>query len=605
MVDHRGRIVWLVKHSRDYLRWAFSLSRKIVRIAPFPILLVVISTLVSQLSIFLASLLPLKIILLIGSSGIPRYFPGFLAGYGREPLILGLSVATVGFYILHLLGDRVTSLSAESVVTRVIERTGKLPLFVNQEEIARDACRKLARTIAAAIFAAAVFGLIAFIHPTVAMVLAGWWAAVFLVLSVAGSLNGAVRSWLESHAPAFITSMSNLCFFAITVSIVAEFLLGAPFNILYAVISLILSRQLLQRISTSLKDALALSAQKPRLNALFFFGHPLIVEAPRREDGVWSLCRPERLANWLPEMLGGLTGRSVDDVQMIRWRDTGLTGVLAFEIEARYETGKTYKYLVKLFGEQRRTLAARENALLSVTPPGGLPCLPLLGTRRIENTDCFLFKGVRSVRGEIKGVGRKIPLLARECWLFEPPAGIVHRYRRSHQLLAQRLTPQMSERLTHVALTSSKQAQVRKFEEMLEPIQRLLERMPLTVHNPDITADSIIEIEDGKLVATEWGRWSLEPVGIGWPAAETSGSRIAQWLETAKLQRQALANVTVEQIQLAALAYAFQRCYARQRYGAAMRILPALLACAERASAPTIPVEEAPQEVLLLKKTGS
>lgn len=597
--------MWLVKHSLDYLRWAFALSRKIVRIAPFPIFLVVISTLVSQLSIFMASLLPLKIILLIGSPRIPGYFPRFLADFGREPLILGLSVATVGFYILHLLAERATSLSAESAVTRVIEKTGKLPLFVNQEDIARDACRKLARAIAAAIFATAVFGLIVFIHPTVAMVLAGWWAAVFLVLSVAGTLNRAVQSWLESQASAFITSMTNLGFFAVTVSIVAEFLLGAPFNILYAVVSLILSRQLLQRISTSLKDALALSAQKPRLNALFYFGHPLIVEAPQREDGPWSLCRPEKLANWLPEMLGDLTGRSVDSVRMVRWRDTGLTGILAFEIEARYETGRKYRYLVKLFSEQRRTFAARENALLSVTPPGGLPCLPLLGTRRIENTDCFLFKGVGSARSEVKGLARKVPLLAQECWLFEPPAGIVHRYRRSHQVLGQRLTPQVCERLMHVALTSEKQEQVRKFAEMIEPIRRLLEQMPLAVHNPDITADTILEVDAGRLVATEWGRWSLEPVGIGWPAAETNGSRIEQWLETAKLQRPALAKVTVEQIQLAALTYAFQRCYGRQRYGAAMGMLPALLACAERASAPTTPVEEAPQEMLLLKKTGS
>ena len=61
---------------------------------------------------------------------------------------------------------------------------------------------------------------------------------------------------------------------------------------------------------------------------------------------------------------------------------------------------------------------------------------------------------------------------------------------------------------------------------------------------------------------------------------ETLGS----WLEAERKNDPRLALLTVEQVQLAALAFAFERFYLRQRYTFAIRLLPPLLARLRAAS---------------------
>lgn len=594
--------MWLYSETLSYARWAFSISNKIRRIAPVSILMMVAATLVSQLTLMLASLLPLKIILLIGSSRVPRYFPQSFAAFDHETLVVGLGIATVCFYLIHLIAEKFIAFRNEHAANRVLARAGKLTLFANQEEMARGAIRMLARGMANGIFILAALALIAVIHPWVSLVLAAWCILVYAGAAAVGALSGASRSWLEDNGKSFIGNVASAGTFVVVGSIVVEYLLGAPFNILFAVVSLILSRQILQSFATSMKEALTLNAQKQQINALFFYGHALPAPMSERGGELWELCRGRKLEEWLASFIADATNQPVDGVRITEWYEIGMTDIFTFQVSLVEPEEESTNYLVKLYSKRRRMLAAHEYSLLSAVRASDLPCLPLLAARRFGEADCHLFRQdeARQLRAK-----EKMRCFLQACWLHEPPAELVQRYQRSHQPLFQQFSPEMGERLLRVAVTPKNEADVRSFMKALEAIREQLQGLPLFFYCPDATVNSLLELENGKVVATEWGRWTVEPVGAGWPTGKAPLAAIGPWLKDARAQRPALTAVSAEQIRLAALSFAFRRHYARQRYNSALNLLPAMLACINAIGASQMEYAPANQATTGLKKTGS
>lgn len=156
--DTNGERGWLVAQSRSFLGWLVSVYRKILRTAPLEILAVVVLTIVSQVSRLAAFFLPLKIVILIGSSGIPRYFPGSLQALERESLVAFLGLATVAAYLLHLLCERLVTRYVERSADKLIARGNKLVLVANQNDVGRLAYRRLAEMLAALVFAGLATG---------------------------------------------------------------------------------------------------------------------------------------------------------------------------------------------------------------------------------------------------------------------------------------------------------------------------------------------------------------------------------------------------------------------------------------------------------------
>ena len=78
------------------LRWAVSIGSKLIRVAPGYTFSVIIFTLISQVSMLLAFFLPLKVIILLGSSRIPRYFPESWKSFDHDQLVITLAVAAAG-----------------------------------------------------------------------------------------------------------------------------------------------------------------------------------------------------------------------------------------------------------------------------------------------------------------------------------------------------------------------------------------------------------------------------------------------------------------------------------------------------------------------------
>jgi len=323
--------MWLIASAGTFLRWAYSVYRKILRIAPGSIALVVLATLVSQLSRLAAFFLPLKIVLLVGGSRVPSYFPGFLRTQPPETVVIELAALTVVFYVLHQLSEKVVAFHAERSADLLLGRADKLVMFANQEGVARNACQKLAESLAALIFVALSLVLIRLVHHNMALFLVGWVAAAVLFVATGGAWSARFRAWLDGNAKSFVTGVSQTSLFAATAFIVGEFVAGAKFNILYAIISLLLAREALQQLANAVNNALALNPLKPLVNAMFFQNHawPGVGGAQRKD--VWDWVVGDRLAQWLPGILRDVTGKPAQRPTMELWHQTGMTDLFVFD----------------------------------------------------------------------------------------------------------------------------------------------------------------------------------------------------------------------------------------------------------------------------------
>src|SRR5699024_6821580 len=134
------------------LKWLKSLSAKVFRVVPGGTSFIVFMTLISQITAMLASFIPLKVVIMLGSDGIPRYFPASFAQLDRDVLIAELSVGMLGFFVLHLLAEKSIAWVTGISTSRLLEKSQKLVLFENQDELAANAYHRYSRALASGVF---------------------------------------------------------------------------------------------------------------------------------------------------------------------------------------------------------------------------------------------------------------------------------------------------------------------------------------------------------------------------------------------------------------------------------------------------------------------
>jgi hypothetical protein len=150
---------------------------------------------------------------------------------------------------------------------------------------------------------------------------------------------------------------------------------------------------------------------------------------------------------------------------------------------------------------------------------------------------------------------------------------MVQRFRRSHRLLPQRLKTINIERMERVASSAREQRNIEVLRDLHRPLIEWLERMPLAIHNPDITIDKVKHRKSEPPVATHWARWALEPIGVGWATGKRDHERAAQWLGHAKQSCADLADLSADAVWLVALVSEFERAYTAQKYRTAIKMV--------------------------------
>lgn len=551
-------------------RWSLSLGAKFVRVVPLHTLTIVLLTLVSQIATLLASFLPLKVVILLGSEGMPRYFPASFSQIDRDTLIASLSVATVGFFILVLLSERLIDMTTARSTRHLLAKSHKIVLFENQDEIAANAYQRYSRALAGGVFVfLALLGLIPF-YPTMVGVMVGYGVLAVLITYLLHKIKPAFREGLEVNLNSVLKLIGGIGFFAAFGYLVADFIFWNPPSFIVAIVSLLASRQISQRATGAIGDLSTLQKQRLKLDALFFHGKALLPEKLRADKTMWPLLAPEKREEWVRPVLKELLGKSPRGLK-IRWHQLGMPNVAGLEVCTEDEC-----YLIKLFETNRSSLALHE-ATLMMESLQGFPSLPWVGSTRLGNHHCLVYslptgkspkqRQVKKLRGHLK-----TQLLA-----VTPPKTLVQRFQRSRPMLWQRLDGIAWDRLQVAVNIPEQRGQVRVLLAQLSALQQELQALPIAVVIPKIQPEAVWLTEEGEVLYIEWGRWSLEPVGAGWfenlqmlPFLE---SRLAEAVQ----QRPSLAKVIPPQVELAALTFAMEQECNRQNFVQALELLAPLL----------------------------
>lgn len=572
--------MWLMLNIKSYLGWSLSIGRRMVAIAAPQVAIVVVATIISQLAKVFAFLLPLKIILLIGSPGVPRYFPAAFQSMDPETLVIGLGLAALGFYGTYMIAEKTVAHFTERSAELVLANAAKLALFPQQAQMVGSACRRLAESIAAVIFASLAITLLAVVFPAIAAIIVGWLLTALLAAALLSSWNPDFRAWLEVNGYKAVEMVSTTGFFIVTASIIGLYLAGTQFTVLFAIIAVLLSRQLLQRLGTVFTNALGLYPRRTLINSLFLRGHSWSSNAIGPKNSVWDLLEAPA-QEWLPQLLEDITGEEAPPARITRWHETGAFDVPTFEIATEGESPACY--LVKIFDRRQNLSAMQEVALLGSMPAGRLPAPVFLGSSEVGVAEhsALLFEMPRGRQLSPVEFGRAKRDLVVDCWRCAPPADLVHRFRRTHQLLGQRLAGITLDRMTLAARAQQEESDITRFRDVLPALCSALEEMPLVIIVPDLRAETVFRLETGSDVIVSWGRWRLEPVGAGWAFDEDSLADLPAWLKKAGASRRDLAKVAPEKAQLAALLYEMERLLTLQRYRAALELLPTILVQSE------------------------
>ena len=555
--------------------WFKSLSAKFFRVVPVFTALIVLFTLVSQLSTLLASFLPLKVVIMLASDGIPRYFPASFSEIDRDILIASLSVGTVGFFLLHLLAERIIGWVTSVSTSRLLEKSQKMVLFENQEELAASSYQRYSRALASGVFIAlSLFGL-GWFYPWMSLVIGSYFFMVLALFWVLHQNTLGFRERLESKLPQTLNLAGGVGFFVAFGYLVADFIFWSPPGIIIAIVSLLLSRQIMQRASGMIGDLTSLRRQQAKLDALFFHGKVLLPNQARLEKSFWPLLAPEARQAWVISVLDELVGTVESDVSC-RWHQLGVPNVVGLRVQRGEQL-----FLIKLFELNRSSWALHEATLIA-EQASCLPAPRWVGATKVEKFSCLVFELPQGDQPQRRLVKELSQQLRGDMLAAQPHTDAVKRYLRSKALLWQRLQYSLVERMNVAAEMPSQQENLASLLDQLPHLHQRLKGLPVALLNPEVHQDvmwlPVTEADkDTMPILLNWGRWSLEPVGAGWPVGEKLLAKLGQALQTAAAQRNELADVRVKEAELAALAFALERECNRQRYVQALELLPRIL----------------------------
>ncbi|MFJ3108937.1 hypothetical protein [Pseudomonas putida] len=562
---------------RNIVGWYVSLGAKMFYIAPINTVTVVILTLVSQLSLLLTFFLPLKVIILLGSNGIPHYYPESWHSLGHSKLVVALSCAAGVFYLLYGVAEHTIKFCAERGAKRMLEKSQKITLFHDQEEISSRAYQRYVQSLASLIFIFFAITGLSFYFPSLAALLVTYCIATYVAASQLYKHNHWFKKKIDSGIGGTAKVLTSIGFLLAFVWITFALLQDIHKGKMIAIVALILSRQTMQRLSTIILDFANLLQQKPQISALFFHGHVLKTDKPLANKGFWSLLEHRRRQAWLQTLIHELLGDHYS-IQDTAWHQTGANDVFAFKVITHNgQKNSEELFLVKIYASHRRELAMQEATLLASKNAKTLPTPEFLGATHLDNYHCHIFAwqdARKSIPKEVKPGGMEI---STSLMAFTPPPALVSRYCRSRPLLWQRLDSTVIDRLRLGSQSEGAQQIVDRFSEYLPKIEKNLEALPLQIVNPDVNVDTLQQFSDGNFALCHWGRWSLEPIGAGWPILETDLQRLVERFEDIRCKRSEFSNVHVQHIVLCALLYALERLLQRQQFASAFNMLPDIL----------------------------
>ena len=558
-----------------HVKWLVSLVKKFFRVVPVSTITSVISSNVAQVSLILAFFLPLKVILLLGSNAIPTYFPAFLKRFPLNELVIVLSIASAVFYCSFLLFERLVVQCNDRGVNNLLKNNNQLLLSDSRRNLAIFAYRRTVSILSSASFAVLGVLSVSLLYPKLVPAITIFVASIFFITLVASMHNKRVWTVLKPKVRGYCSIVSALGFLFVFAIIVNDFLAGRGTHVFPAVISLLLVRQLFNKLASAVVHFIGVCERSRSIETLFFSSSVVNGEVLINDhDEFWSEFSVEKIVAFakdldLEKKYAGI------DFSNPRWVQTGVRDcvLVGFDVSSTLIDKNDFEVLIKIFGSNRADQAMIERQIFVDGASQNLPAPAYHSGNKMGKYYCNVFTwrpGSTLNRKEFK---KNIYHIFACQMMVNADQWPENRKTRRYPALQNRISENMLSRLSLAAKTRNMSDELEIFKSSLPRFTSLLSGLPLQLVNGHISYNTVYEMIDGSYNFIHWGDWKLEPVGASWPIAGIGSQKLEEYFSVILKKRECLKMSDLPKVKLAALASRFEKLCESNRLNEALKLV--------------------------------
>lgn len=524
----------LVRDAGEFASWFWKATRRLVQVDRRAAWRLILSKSVNQIVTVIVFFLPLKIVLLIASDGVPKYFKFFISQDTKAVWLGGLAVAIFVLYIVSLRLDTIAARSAGRGARSLVSAGHQVPVTTDPEDFARTTFYRIGETSGGLVFSIAALAGGALIFPSfffaIPVLLVLEFAAVDFVCRDYRSSLSKVGYYVRERPLDLLRYLQEINFLIAFGLLLVFFLLFEDLNPLLGIAAIMLSRRVFGALKNVVQDSIKLSRDRRLVDALLFVNARVKVNP--------GTDRVQLLGNALPSArvekirrLAQTRGSEreievyadspsafelLESVEDSVWIDSGHIRTAVFDLYGTGETGsrerlfRDYVYSGKAWHGLEQ-----HDYLLKFLDPEQLRCPSrVLGYRYNGLVGRIVdFRGM-SDPSQNEWQTRREEVL-QHLWSLEVPASLVAAYDSAHPRLEERLR---SELLGPLAVAADEPWAQSTYELLASRLSRLCERvaeLPVMLFNERLRRRNVVTGPDGGSRVLSWTSWSLQPLGAG------------------------------------------------------------------------------------------
>ena len=486
-------------HSLFYMSWWT------IKQAPALFALILFGCFSSALGI-IAMLMPLKIIILLGSESIPIYFPLWFHQFDKTFLAEFLALITVICFFVHLALDRAILFIIDKAALTVYMKNKGLVLYSGEEISVKWLFRIVTRIFTSLLFSLILYMVVFWLYPAVAGVLITLVFFVLCLFYVIFKIRYCSFLMLDERSKV-ITSFGSLVFISCFCFLVIDSLYFDYSDFYTSIIALILCRHIASQLFRSFND----------FRHIYFKGEKAFLALGATKIKIdYRPSTNDLLPNILKVLSSSeksLRQLTLEDIEVF---ESGVTGVQAFKVTTDALNVDRCMLLAKCY--KGKSIVQLENEVTFLRGVG-----------------CSQFPAIHS-QHEMLGFKVLVLLISYDkmpklnfasatrvsylTWLqaMAPSDKLVKIYFNSHQLLSRRFDDFIREAAPYL-ISESDDFSVQELSVVSNCLLNLEAKLPRCYWNPDVKKQSIYIVDSSGQVFN-WGRWSVGILGEHWPILE-------------------------------------------------------------------------------------
>ncbi len=573
----------LVRESATAFSWALRVFWQFFRVRPLTTLGLLISLLGERITTLLAFFLPLKVIILAGSDGIPRYFRFFIQDEHRMEWIIGLSIAAVVFFILSFVFAAISRRFSAAGSMEVLQGANEIAVTTAQREDAQSYYSDFSQIVSGMLLALLAFVVLYFIDHRVFFAIAGLvfleYGATFMFLRLGDVLNprGILKIILRNLG-GYLGFFSNVNFLAgFLVILIPYVFFEYDGNILFAILAILLMRQGMGAVSRSITLTTDLWHKRLAVDPMVFRD----VTAKRREKNVSrdlrvlfeKTRREDVLEREIPKISGG------DARITSEFRDVGFPQFYTFSVSIQLQDSNDIQHLQdQVFSARQSNLLERETFLFQHINRRDVHAPLVLGLYEDGPFKCQLVEAGFGKPVSRKEWGATLHAIVQRLWAFALPIGLINAFKSGNVTLSGRLSEDHIKRVK-VSLDTSKQTEVfNAFLQHFETICDLVSTVPLYLHNNDMAKPAcVFDFGDEGFRIMYWQRWTIDHIGTFLPP-KLDGDALEEMLSAVREKRRLSEDtLTVAHVRLVSRFKELEGLIMREQFNGALRLMAEIL----------------------------